>query len=115
MLFILSQMFFLLLRYLNYGPDFFGHEGKQLDKKAKVIFKIYDVTNWETNNCNKILPDISKSKGSERMEFGQLLEYHMKNAENEAGALFLDLILFFYKTLKASDQHLVSPGIKIFW
>ena len=49
------------------------------------------------------------------MEFGQLLEYHMKNAENEAGTLFLDLILFFYKTLKASDQHLVSPGIKIFW
>ena len=25
----------------------FGHVEKQLDKKAKVNFKIYDVTDWE--------------------------------------------------------------------
>ena len=30
----------------------FGHVGKRLDKKAKVNFNIYDVTNWVTNNCN---------------------------------------------------------------
>ena len=28
------QKSFLGLRYLNFCPDFFGHEGKQLDKKA---------------------------------------------------------------------------------
>ena len=33
-------------------PDVLGHVGKSLDKKAKVLFKIYDVTNWGTNNCN---------------------------------------------------------------
>ena len=25
---------------------------KKLDGKAKVKFKIYDVTDWTTNNCN---------------------------------------------------------------
>ena len=37
--------------YLILCPDF-GDLGKQLDKKAKVEFKIYDVTEWETNNYN---------------------------------------------------------------
>ena len=31
----------------------FGHLGKRLDKKAKVNFKIQDVTNWTTDNYNK--------------------------------------------------------------
>ena len=26
------------------------HVGKWLDKKAKVNFKIYDITNWQKNN-----------------------------------------------------------------
>ena len=33
-------------------PDFFGLVGKRLDKKVKVNFKIYDVTDWKTNNYN---------------------------------------------------------------
>ena len=28
----------------------FGYAEKQLDKKALVSFKIYDVTDWTTNN-----------------------------------------------------------------
>ena len=28
------------------------HVGKRLDKKAKVNFEIYDVTNWEANDYN---------------------------------------------------------------
>ena len=31
----------------------FGHPEKQLDKKAKVKFEIYNVTDWKINNCNK--------------------------------------------------------------
>ena len=27
----------------------FGHVGKRLGKKAKVILRIHDVLNWETN------------------------------------------------------------------
>ena len=43
---------FLFLRDLQFCPDFFGYVGKQLYKKAMVNFKIYDITNWETNNYN---------------------------------------------------------------
>ena len=44
-------MLFLFLRYINVCNDFFGYVEKQLDKKAKVISKIY-VTTWKTNNHN---------------------------------------------------------------
>ena len=30
----------------------FGYVEKRLDKKADVNFKIYDVTDWATNNYN---------------------------------------------------------------
>ena len=31
---------------------FFGHEGKRLDKKAKVNFTACDVTDWASSHCN---------------------------------------------------------------
>ena len=39
-------------RLSNFCFDFFGHVGKWLDRKGKVNFKIYNVTNSETNICN---------------------------------------------------------------
>ena len=42
----------LLSKSLNFHPGDFGHIGKQLHKKAKVNFKIYTATDWETNNYN---------------------------------------------------------------
>ena len=45
-------MFFLPVKYLNFCPNFFGHVGKRFEKKAKVNFKIYDVTDCTTNNYN---------------------------------------------------------------
>ena len=47
-------MLFLFLSYLNFCSDFFVHAGKWLDKKAKVNFKIYDITDWTANNCNTL-------------------------------------------------------------
>ena len=41
----------LFLRWL-FCPDSCGLAGKRLDKKGKVNLKIYDVTDWETNNYN---------------------------------------------------------------
>ena len=35
---------FFVLRYLDFCPDFFGQVGKQLNGKANVNFKMYDVT-----------------------------------------------------------------------
>ena len=42
----------------------FGHVEKQLDKKAKVNFKTYDVTNWEINNYNIHIAQYPKVKGN---------------------------------------------------
>ena len=52
MLFISSYKLFFSLSYLNCSPQFFGHVGKRFNEKAKVIFKIYDFVDWETNNSN---------------------------------------------------------------
>ena len=46
--FMLKTLF--VLKYLSYCADILGHVGKQLHKKAKVNFKIYDTRDWETNN-----------------------------------------------------------------
>ena len=48
--FVLKTLFDL--RYLYFCPDLFGHVGKWFDQKAKIKFKIHDVTGWETNNYN---------------------------------------------------------------
>ena len=50
MLFVTCFIFFSCWWYLNFCPDSFGHEDKRFDKKAHVNFKIFDVTEWETNN-----------------------------------------------------------------
>ena len=38
----------LFLRYLHFCPDFSLMQIKRLYKKAKINFKIYDVTDWTT-------------------------------------------------------------------
>ena len=43
---------FLILKYSNFCPKFFGLVQKRLDKKAKVNFKIYVIIKWEINNYN---------------------------------------------------------------
>ena len=50
MLFISIEKLFSVLRQSNFCPYIFGYVGKQLDKKAKVHFKIYVTISWETNN-----------------------------------------------------------------
>ena len=50
--FYFSSKFFSFSRYLTFYLDFFGPVAKQLDQKGKVNLKIYDVTDWLTNNCN---------------------------------------------------------------
>ena len=57
----------------------FGQVRKRLDRKAKVSWKMYDVTNWIKNNSKHILPDISGGKSNQIFKFGQLIEYNMRN------------------------------------
>ena len=43
-----------------------------------VNFKVYDVTDWTTNNCKHITNNISRTKGNQTMKLGQLIEYNMR-------------------------------------
>ena len=81
MLFTLPKKRFLFY----FCSDFFGHVGKWFDKKAKVDFKIYDVTNWETNNCNThIVQDLKKQRQQiKTIKFDQLIEYNITNLFRE--------------------------------
>ena len=56
---------------------FFCYVGKQLDKKAENNFKIYDVTDWTTNNYNTHL-NISRSKANQAIKFGQSIKYNLR-------------------------------------
>ena len=48
--FMLKPLFVLeIFKFLFWR---FGYVEKRLHKKAKVNFKIYDVTDWTTNNYN---------------------------------------------------------------
>ena len=49
---IMENAFHFSLTALFILKIFFGHAEKWFDWKGKVNFKIYDVTNWETNNRN---------------------------------------------------------------
>ena len=40
------------LEIFTFLSGFSGYVEKRLDKKVKVNFKIYDVTDWTTNNYN---------------------------------------------------------------
>ena len=44
-----ARFFLKILKVLSW---LFGHAEKRFDEKNKVNFKIYDVTNWLTINCN---------------------------------------------------------------
>ena len=61
MLFVSPQKLFSFLRYFSFCLDFLVMYRKGLIKKIKINFKFYDVTAWLTNNCNNILPNISRS------------------------------------------------------
>ena len=66
-----------------------------------------------------ILPNILQSKGKQTMKFGQQNItreiFLFKNyAENEAGRLVLDIILFFQKTLYEKKASGLQLSLKVF-
>ena len=87
-----------VLRIFKVLSWLFGHAKKWLDKKGKINFNIYDVTDWTEINTMRILPNISKSKGNQTMKFGLLMEYNTINIflQNCAENLFLFLVGFIW-------------------
>ena len=49
--FMLNALF--VFEIFKLFPWLFGYAGEQFDKKAKANFKIYDVTDWITNNYDR--------------------------------------------------------------
>ena len=69
----MKNAFYLMLKALFVLEIFtlFGYVEKRLDNKADVNYKIYDVTDWATNNYNIFL-NIWRSKGNQKWKFGGL-------------------------------------------
>ena len=86
-------------RYLNFYPNFFDDVVKQLDKKATVNFKIYDITDWETNNKNTYIVQYLKSEDNYINKFVQLIEYIIG-------------ISFFEKSYTKCDDEAVSDSFR---
>ena len=55
---------FLVLKIFKILSRFFYFTGKRFNKKAKVNFKIYDVTGWITNNYNTHCPICQEVKSN---------------------------------------------------
>ena len=79
MLFLLLQKLFSFLRYLNCCLDF------SITYKNGLIRKVRLISEFMTSPLEKqtiaiyILPNISRSKGSQTMKFGQSTVYNMRN------------------------------------
>ena len=77
---------FLFLRYLHFWPNFFDYVEKRLDNfnininlKTEAIFKITTSSTEKQIITLHILCNISRSKENQKMKFGQLIEFNVKN------------------------------------
>ena len=75
--FMLKALF--VLEIFTYLSWLFGYVEKGLDKKAIVNFKIYDVTDWTTNNYNTLIAQYLKKQSNQTVKFGQLIECNIYN------------------------------------
>ena len=66
--FILKAIF--VLKILKFISNIFGHVKKRFDKKAKVNFKIYDVTT-RANDDNIHIAQYLKCKSNKTIKSGQ--------------------------------------------
>ena len=91
-------------------------EGNGFIGKTKVNFKIYDVTNWITNNYNTHISRYLKKKRQSNNEIFQLIESNMRNIFLEklytkCGGKTSTRSYFKKSKLKTSlDRLLLKPG-----
>ena len=68
-----------VLKICTFLSWFFGHIGKRLDKRAKVISRFVTSRTGKQTIVINILPDISKNKSNQTKKFGRLIEYSVRN------------------------------------
>ena len=66
-------------KVFKFCPDFFGHEGKRLDMKVKVSFKLMTSETRKQIITIHMLPKISRSIANLTMKFDQLIEFNVRN------------------------------------
>ena len=64
--FMLIALF--VLKVFTFLSRLFGYVEKRFDKKAMVNFKIYDVTDWTTNNYNTRIIQYRKKEKQQNNE-----------------------------------------------
>ena len=79
MLFISPQKLFSFSRYLNFCLDFLIKYKNGLIRKIRLISKLMTSQPGKQTITIHILPNISRSKRIEKMKFGQLIEYNMRD------------------------------------
>ena len=91
-----------------------------LIRKLRLISKLMTTQHRYQSVTIQILPNISRSKGNETMEFGQLIDYDKRNIffrrsfKNEARWLVPDLFLFFKKAFYEVKASVLQLSFNIF-
>ena len=76
--FMLKALF--VLEIFKFLPWLFGYVEKRLDKKTKVNFKIYGVTDWTKNNYSTcIVQFLVRSNDNQAKKLGHVTEYNMRS------------------------------------
>ena len=95
---------------------FLVREEKSLIKKLRLILKFLTSSTGKQIITKLILPNISRSKGNQTMEFGQLIEiFLLKNYSKIRQETIFRPLAFFKNALneiKTSTHHLI---FNIFW
>ena len=69
----------LFLRYLSFCLDLFFMYKNGLIRKIRLVLKFMTSQRGYQNNCNAHIANIPRSKGSQTMKSGQLIEYNLRN------------------------------------
>ena len=106
-------MFFIscFLEIFKFLYWLFDYVGKQLDEKAMVNFKIFDVTHWIANNCNTHIAQYPKKQKQSGNGYS-VRNIFFKN--HASGRLVPELFLFFKKALYTHLLFLTVPKCR-FW
>ena len=68
-----------VLKIFKFLPWFFGHIEKRLDQKDKANFKILTPQSGQQTITVHILPNMSRNKGNQTINFGQLIKHNIRN------------------------------------
>ena len=75
--FMLKALF--VLEIFTFCQDFFGHVKNGFLRKLRLISKFMISETGQRTITIDVLPNISKSKDNQSMNFGQLIEYNIRN------------------------------------